>query len=352
LILKGQSFDLFFFDRKGHYFYTPPENLIISCDLPRILLRGYYFDSVKSDLGQQVSGDYPVETETWLIWAVFTALFIIGELIRRSFFVWLGFASAVTCILSLLNTPFTGQIAVFINLSGILILLERRFKERYRFKTPQEMGEKIAASIMGKGDPNVFRRTGPVWEVVFNGESFTIKHSIGLLHIRNLLIKQNRWISCTELKNISSGINGSGRDLYSSMSDGMLSIENLSRAGNLAPEDIIDRLSIENIRKMRGLLQEKIDSDNFDDPEERMQLINSLDFINDYMSKNIDIHGRSRKISDRGETDRKAVSAAINRAENSLKEHRELYTHFRSFIKAKGNSFRYLPDRPINWMIE
>ncbi len=293
-----------------------------------------------------------MEIQTWWIWAVLTALFIIGELIRRSFFVWLGFASAVSCVLSLLNTPFTGQIAVFINLSGILILLERRFKERYRFKTPQEMAETIATSIREKGDPNIFRRTGPVWEVVFNGESFTIKHSIGLSHIRNLLIKQNQWISCTELKNISSGMNGSGKDLYSSMSDEQLSIENLTHTGNFAPEDIIDRLSLENIRKMRDLLQEKKEIDDFKDPEERMQRINSLNFIDDYLRKNIDIHGRSRKISDRGETDRKAVSAAINRARNSLKEQRELCTHFSSFIQAKGNAFRYLPDRPISWITE
>jgi hypothetical protein len=288
----------------------------------------------------------------WWIWAVLTALFITVELIRRSFFVWLGFASAVSCILSLLNTPSSGQIALFINLSGILILLERRFKERYRFKTPEELNENMARPVTGISEQNIFRRIGPIWEVVFNGESFTVKHSIGFMHIRNLLINQSQWITCTDLKNISSGNNGSGKDLYSSMSEEQLSIENLTHTGNFAAEDIIDRLSLENIRKMRELLQEKIDSDNFDDPEERMQSINSLDFIDDYLRKNTDIHGRSRKISDRGEADRKAVSAAINRARNSLKEQKEIYTHFKSFIQAKGNSFRYLPDRPINWTIE
>ena len=294
-----------------------------------------------------------MEIKMWWIWAVFTAVFIVVEFIRKgSFILWLGFSSAVSCILSFLEASPAGQIAVFFNLSGILILLERRFNERYRFKTHQEMGELKEIGIKRKGDPNIFRRTGPVWEVVFNGDSFTIKHSIGLSHIRNLLIKQNQWISCTDLKNISSGINGSGKALYSSMSDEQLSIENLTRAGNMAPEDVIDRLSLENIKKMRDLLQEKKETDGFDDPEERMQLISSLDFIDDYLQKNIDIHGRSRKISDRGETDRKAVSAAINRARNSLKEQKQLYTHFKSFIQAKGNSFRYLPDRPINWITD
>jgi hypothetical protein len=289
----------------------------------------------------------------WWIWAVLTAVFIIGEFIRnRSIFVWLGFASAVSCILALLKTPHAGQIAVFINLSGILVLLERRFRERYRFKTPEELNETRLKPFQGHSNHNIFRRNGPVWELAFNGETFTVKHSIGLVHIRNLLINQNQWISCTELKNISSGLNGSGKDLYSSMSHEQLSIENLAKTGNLAPEDIIDRLSLENIKKMRDLLQEKLEIDAFDDPEERMQLINSLEFIEDYLHKNTDIRGRSRKITDRGETDRKAVSAAINRARKSLKEQRELYTHFRSFIQAKGNSFRYLPDRPINWIAE
>jgi hypothetical protein len=294
-----------------------------------------------------------VVIQMWWIWAVLTAVFIIGEFIRnRSIFVWLGFASAVSCILSLLKTPFAGQVAVFINLSGILILLERRFKERYRFKTPQEMNVTKEHANITRSDQNIFRQVGPVWEVVFNSESFNVKHSIGLLHIRNLLINQNQWISCTDLKNISSGLNGSGNDLYNNMSHEQLSIENLSKTGNLAPEDIIDRLSLENIRKMRDLLHEKMEIDAFDNPEERIQLLNSLEFIDDYLKKNTDNRGKSRKISDRGELDRKAVSAAINRSRNSLKDQRELYTHFKSFIQAKGNTFRYLPDRPIDWITE
>jgi hypothetical protein len=115
----------------------------------------------------------------WWIWAVFTAVFIVVEFIRKgSFILWLGFSSAVSCILSFLEASPAGQIAVFFNLSGILILLERRFNERYRFKTHQEMGELKEIGIKRKGDPNIFRRTGPVWEVVFNGDSFYHQASI------------------------------------------------------------------------------------------------------------------------------------------------------------------------------
>ena len=66
-------------------------------------------------------------------------IFITGEIFRRgSFFLWLGFGAAASGILALLDIQTPGQIAVFINISGILILLERRFLERYTFKTPSK----------------------------------------------------------------------------------------------------------------------------------------------------------------------------------------------------------------------
>jgi membrane protein implicated in regulation of membrane protease activity len=317
-----------------------------------VTYRERYNGLLITELLEQVFGVDPVEIQMWWIWAVLTAVFILGEFFHKGFLLWLGFAAAVSCILSLLNTPAVGQIALFVNLSGILILLERRFKERYRFKTPEELSEEREEPVTVISDNNIFRRTGPVWEVAFNGESFTVKHSIGLTHISNLLINHGQWITCTDLKNISSGNNGSGENPYSGMSNEQLSIENLTRTHDFAPEDIIDRLSLENIKKMRALLLEKMETDNFNDPEERMQILNSIEFINDYLRKNTDVHGRSRKVSDRSEADRKAVSAAINRARNSVKEQKELYTHFKSFILAKGNAFRYLPDRPINWITE
>ena len=87
-------------------------------------------------------------------------------------------------------------------------------------------------------------------------------------------------------------------------------------------------------------------------PEEKIDQLNTLDFIEDYLKKVTDNKGRPRKLHDQTDTDRKAVSAAINRCRNNLKEHKELYTHFKSFIKAEGNAFRYLPDRPVDWKTE
>ena len=76
-----------------------------------------------------------MQFETWWVWMALAAIFITGEALRKgSFLLWLGFGSASSGILALLDIPIAGQIAVFINISGILILLERRFSERYTFK--------------------------------------------------------------------------------------------------------------------------------------------------------------------------------------------------------------------------
>ena len=97
---------------------------------------------------------------------------------------------------------------------------------------------------------------------------------------------------------------------------------------------------------------ERKELDNFNNPEEKIDQLNALQFIEKHLKSITDKKGRPRKIHDQADTDRKAVSAAINRCRNSLQEHKELYTHFRSFIQAEGNSFRYLPDRPIEWTTE
>ena len=289
-----------------------------------------------------------MEVEMWWIWAFLAAVFILGEYIRNgSFMLWLGFGAAVSCVLSLLDTPAAGQIAVFVNLSGILILLERRFKERYRFKTPEEMNAGSPEISVIQPDQCVFLKTGAVWAVEFCGDCFTVKHSIGLLHIKNLLVNPNQWISCTELKNISSRILENGAGQYKNMSKEQLGLENLFSSDSSSAEDVIDKLSMEKIKDLRDLIYEKIAAEDFSDPEDLIQNKNKLEFIDDYLNKNTDNRGKSRKVSGRAEADRKAVSAAINRSRNNLKDHNELYTHFKSFIQAKGNSFRYLPDRQI-----
>lgn len=277
-------------------------------------------------------------------------LFIMGEILRKgSFCLWMGFGAAASGILALLDIQIPGQVAVFINLSGILILLERRFFERYTFKQP------LGSITVGDDevDLNVFRKDGAGWAIKYGGKSYTIRHSIGLLHIRNLIIKEGEWIHCSELKRWSSdNVSENKNEHYATMTMEQLEVENLIFEDNIPPEEIITRFTLEEIKKLRDALVERKVCDNFKSPEEKIDQLNTLDFIEKYLKKITDKKGRPRKMHDQTDTDRKTVSAAINRCRNNLKEHKELYTHFKSFIQAEGNAFRYLPDRPIDWKTE
>ena len=291
-----------------------------------------------------------------------TALFILGEIFRKgSFFLWLAFGSALSGILALLQIAIAGQVTVFLNISGILIVLERRFSERYTFKKHQHtmennlnlMDNVTDLSEIGNLSQNVFRKRGPLWEIVYGGKSLIIKHSMGLSHIRQLIIKKGQWIHCSDLKRISSGsLSQEKSGHYGSMTEKQLELENLRLIDDIPPEDIIEKLPLEKIKKLRDILVERRDANDFKSPEEKIDQLNSLDFIQNFFNKVTNNKGKSRKIYNQADTDRKTVSAAINRSRNTLQEHKELYTHFKSFIQAEGNSFRYLPDRPIEWKTE
>lgn len=360
-------------------------------------------------------------------------IFLIGEILDLgSFLLWVSFGAAAAGILALIDVPVLGQVLVFINVSGILFVLERRFSERFAIKQPpglsagrfigeegvvietidnksntgivrfgqdewranSDTGEVIPKGTrlklklskdnpgelevevvarpeidkkngsimnldsaghqphdMGKSE-NVFRRAGPGWEIKYTGQSYTIKPSIGLYHIRNLIIKKGEWIHCSELKRISSEeIPGEKYDPYNYMTKEQLESENLRIAEDISPEEIIRQLPLNKIKMLQEELYKRKEADDFENPEEKIDKLNMLNFIEKYLNSVTDKKGKSRKLYDVSDTNRKAVSAAINRCRDSFVEHIDLYTHFKSFIKAEGNSFRYMPDRPIDWEI-
>jgi hypothetical protein len=278
------------------------------------------------------------------------AVSVLMEIIReRSFFLWISIGAASAGILALLNVALAGQMAVFVNTTGILLLLDRRFSERYTFKRPSDPN----IPVMGMDRPNVFRKSGKVWEISYQGVACPVKHSIGLLHIRNLIINSGKWIHCSELKRIASGIPGNAAQKHQRiMGEAQAKTENLNLVNKAAPETLVDRLSLEKLKKLRDVLRERRESDDFTSPEERIDQLKTLDFIEKYIDSSTDLKGRPRKTIDPVDTDRKAVSIAITRSRNSLSDYNELFIHLKSFIQAEGNSFRYLPDRPITWLTD
>jgi len=303
--------------------------------------------------------------DSWWVWMILAAALLTVECIRaKSLFLWLSIGAAASGILALLSVPLAGQIFVFVDVAGILILLEKRFLERYQFKktdVPPPLFAGITPDCAAgdsekkerKEESNIFRKTGDVWEIRYAGKSLIVKHSIGLTHIRNLIIHGGEWLRCSDLKRVAAGNLCGGRlNPYNGMDRETLEMENLRPDFSLPPENIVDRLSLAQIRKLRDFLAERKAADDFADPEERVDQMETLDFIEKYLAAATDKNGRPRAALDQQDTDRKAVSIAINRSRNNLVKLPELQIHFKSFIQAEGNSFRYLPDRPIEWKIE
>ncbi|MCP4727840.1 MAG: NfeD family protein [bacterium] len=297
-----------------------------------------------------------MDFDTWWVWMLLAAVFLGIEIFRsKTPFIWLSLSAAITGILALLDIEIAGQAAVFLNLSGFLILLEKRFNEKYVFKKSvySEGGYSEPGEKDDRLSENVFRKAGPGWEIRYGGKSYSVKHSIGLDHIRNLINNQGQWIHASELKRMVSSENTDPKyQPYSDLGKEGLGDQNLRFKDDINYEEVIDRLPLNKIKELKEDLEGKKEADDFAGPEERTEQLELLEFITKYISGVTDNKGRSRKLYDDAETDRKNVSAAVNRAKKTFLEHPEFYTHFQSFIKAEGHSFRYLPDRPIDWLTE
>ena len=77
----------------------------------------------------------------WIIWFVFAAIFIVGEILTAGFFLlWFGIGAVVAGVLAILGFNAGWQWGAFIVVSGILFAISRRFAERFTKKQPPGIG--------------------------------------------------------------------------------------------------------------------------------------------------------------------------------------------------------------------
>lgn len=79
--------------------------------------------------------------ETWIIWMILAALFIVGEIFTAGFFIlWFGIGAAIAGVLALLGLGAGWQLAAFVVVSGTLFLVSRRFAEKLTKEQPPGIG--------------------------------------------------------------------------------------------------------------------------------------------------------------------------------------------------------------------
>ncbi|GAB4169827.1 MAG: NfeD family protein [Calditrichia bacterium] len=77
----------------------------------------------------------------WLVWFIFGAIFVVGEMFTAGFFLlWFGVGAIAAGIADLLGLGMGWQWAIFAIVSGILVLYSRKFSEKITDEEPQSIG--------------------------------------------------------------------------------------------------------------------------------------------------------------------------------------------------------------------
>jgi hypothetical protein len=185
----------------------------------------------------------------------------------------------------------------------------------------------------------LFRKTGDFWSLRFSGdeEPVSVKNRLGMEYIAQLLRSANGTIRCLELQSI----------MRSTSSPTPLMDED-QRSG-LSTDRCRDEILDETARREYSERLQEIEAESreatHNQDRARIEKLNSeRHSILDQLQAAIDIHGRSREFTTPEERARKAVSAAIANALQSIeKHHASLAEHLRSRIE-RGAVCRYNGD--------
>ena len=82
-----------------------------------------------------------MEIQTWILWMIFAALMIIGEIFTAGFFIlWFGVGAIAAGILAVFGLGIGWQLGVFVVVSLVLLLVSRKFADKISKPQPDGIG--------------------------------------------------------------------------------------------------------------------------------------------------------------------------------------------------------------------
>lgn len=79
--------------------------------------------------------------DTWILWMILAAIFVIGEIFTAGFFImWFGIAAAAAGLGALLGLSMEWQLAIFVLVSLFLVLISRTFANKITKTQPAGIG--------------------------------------------------------------------------------------------------------------------------------------------------------------------------------------------------------------------
>ncbi|GAB6166179.1 hypothetical protein JCM19992_21790 [Thermostilla marina] len=176
----------------------------------------------------------------------------------------------------------------------------------------------------------VFRRRGQMWVLKFQGETVFMQDSRGLFYIARLLAEPGRDIPAVMLLAAAEGID-------------------TRITGGTSGPVLDDQARAEYGKRFRELQEELEDAKRHNDLGHIDRLQSEMEALGAEIGRATGLGGRKRERTD-AEKVRKSVSMAVSRAIDSIeREHKTLAHHLRISISS-GFSFKYAPERPIEWV--
>jgi hypothetical protein len=178
---------------------------------------------------------------------------------------------------------------------------------------------------------NAFRKNGKVWNLSFESEAISIKHSVGLDYLATLLANPDRGVPAVELKAAHVGING------------------VALRGSAG--EFLDDEALKAYRSRYHELEGEIQlAELNNDPAKAEQLKLERQQLAKEVSRATGFAGRVRESSE-VEKARKAVSQAVGRAIRDITElHKSLGDHLLKYVHT-GGECRYSPPTQTDWLI-
>lgn len=201
-------------------------------------------------------------------------------------------------------------------------------------------------------ETTVFRREGDVWRIVFTAKAVSLKHSMGLACLHQLLKNPNQDIHAPTLQAAAaqavSHAQGSVEVVHDADGDGEYSTaadqRDAIQAGSLLDQQALDQYK----KKMEDIESEIREAEANNDTGRVAKLKSDFNLLSNEVGRATGLGGELRN-NDDAERSRKAVSNAIRRAYAALKKkHPAIEQHFQRSVKIAA-VLSYRPEKPISW---
>ncbi len=188
--------------------------------------------------------------------------------------------------------------------------------------------------LQGDFSPDyLFHCKGNFWEVAFNGSEVKhLKDTKGMRYIARLLWEPDRAITAVDLLAAEAGI------------DPRL-------AQGTSGEELDDRGRREMRELYKGLLEQRAKAEKANDETARAVAQAEIDVVEPELLRRLAKDGKPRENTDL-ERVRKSVSIALRRGIDQCQKHLpELWKHLTTNVNT-GNTLKYAPEQPIDWILD